>query len=126
MPRRGAALEPHYSAASSVIGLYIAFGLFIAALVTGVLSGAHTLARTFSLAVDILTFSLFSRKFGITISSWCGLQIRAGAQGSRFGRALGWVLNHIQYRHCERAIQDDIRRANSAIDYLTVTHQQDH
>lgn len=86
-----------------------------------ILAGAivgHGWAETFALAVDLFTFSIFRRQFGVTISSWCGWQLRKGKAGNKFGRLLGTVLNHLQANHCENAIFHDADRAKAALHFL--------
>lgn len=96
----------------------IDLAVLVVLILVGVFSKEQTWARRFSVSIDILTFSLFERQYDVTISSWCGLQIRDGASGNKFGRALGWVLNHLQANHCEQAITADAKRATDAIFYL--------
>lgn len=99
----------------------IDFAIFVVLILIGVYASDGTWARRFSVSVDLLTFSLFERQYDATISSWCGLQIRAGNSGNKFGRALGALLNHLQTNHCEQAIAADIARAQSALLYLHFT-----
>jgi hypothetical protein len=90
-----------------------------------ILAGAivgHGWAETFALAVDLFTFSIFRRQFGVTISSWCGWQLRDGGAGNKFGRFLGTVLNHLQPGHCEGAIANDKTRAQAALFFLNYGH----
>ena len=84
----------------------------------GAFSPARSWTHAFALAVDVLTFSIIRQRFDITISSWCGLQLRRGARGAWFGRILGTVLNHIETNHCELAIAADADRARTALQYL--------
>lgn len=88
---------------------------------SGVFASDNTWARRFSVSFDILTFSLFKRQYDVTISSWCGLEMRKGVTGNQFGRALGWVLNRLQANHCEEAITADTARAQAALIYLHFT-----
>lgn len=98
-----------------------ALAVLVLLLTTGVFSSGKTWARRFSISVDILTFSLFQRQYDVTISSWCGLQLR-DPSGNKFGRALGRVLDHLQTNHCEEAITADMGRAHDALIYLHFTN----
>lgn len=96
----------------------IGFAVFAALMVIGAVSGEKTLTRRIAVATDILTFSVITRRYGVTISSWCRVQQLAGKDGSRFGRVLARVLNKLQSDHCARAVQADIERAELAMEYL--------
>jgi hypothetical protein len=93
------------------------FVTWAALVLAGAISG-HGWTETFALAVDLFTFSICRRQYGVTISSWCGWQLRKGKAGNKFGRLLGTVLNHLQAHHCELAIQHDVQRAHDALFFL--------
>lgn len=92
--------------------------VFLVLLTVGVFSGAKTWTRRFDLAVDMLTLSLFTKVYGVTISSACGLALRADPKGTTFLHKLGRVLNKIQTNHCELAIADDTIRLGEGLTYL--------
>lgn len=71
------------------------------------------LART----VDILVCGWIWRKYDITISSMCGLELRKNAP-KMWAIVLGYILDHIQANHCEQAIAADIERAMQALGTL--------
>lgn len=98
---------------------FIILQFFTAMLIVGAFSGARTWTHIFAVSVDILFFSICRGVYDCTISSWCGLEIRKGSAGNKFGRGLGWVLNHIQKDHCELAIAADQARAAACLNYLT-------
>lgn len=105
-------------AGGCVTGFLIGFALFVVLMIGGAVSGEKTLTRRLAVATDILTFSVVTRRYGVTISSWCRLQQLAGTEGSKFGRALAWALDHIQKDHCAQAVQADIERAEAAMQFL--------
>jgi hypothetical protein len=92
----------------------------IVLLIVGAVSKEKTLTHRIAVALDILTLSVTWKQYDVTISSWCGMEIRKGSAGNKFGRALGWCLNHLQANHCELAILADLERAQSAATYLTL------
>lgn len=94
-------------------------GLLVALLGVGAFAGVRTWTHIVAVSVDLATFSIVKGVYDVTISSWCGLEIRKGKDGNKFGRFLGWILNHIQKNHCELAIAGDQERAASALEYLT-------
>lgn len=99
----------------------ILLSVWAALILAGAIAG-HGWTETFALAVDLFTFSIFRRRFGVTISSWCGWQLRKGAAGNKIGRVLGTILNHLQANHCEGAIRNDKARAIGALLFLNNGH----
>jgi hypothetical protein len=71
------------------------------------------LART----IDILLCGWVWRDYDVTISSMTGLELRKPTPRA-WARILGWILNHLQARHCEMAIIADRERAQQALAIL--------
>lgn len=71
-----------------------------------------------AIAVDILFASFLWDKPDVTISSLCGLALRANPKVRTFNGYLGRILNKIQPNHCELAIQFDIQRAQDILKVL--------
>lgn len=69
------------------------------------------------LFIDIFLCALIFRDPDITISAETGLAMQR-TQPPLWARILNWSLNKIQANHCTLAIADDIRRAQTAIQYL--------
>jgi hypothetical protein len=72
----------------------------------------------FLLYLDIFVGSLCARDPDITISAYCGLELRSPTE-RWWLRGLGRGLNFISRDHCEKAIASDIARAEAAIRRLT-------
>ena len=99
--------------------LLLAFILpaIIAMLVRFAKSGSYVyiLAR----GIDVLCATWLWRDFDITISSFCGLELRKPQSQQRlYLRWLGLTLNWVQKGHCEAAIAGDRYRALAALDLL--------
>lgn len=71
----------------------------------------------FLIALDIFVCTLVWRDPDITISSMTGLELRK-PKPRLWARILGWILNHVQAGHCERAVKHDILRAQMALAIL--------
>lgn len=84
------------------------------------MSWSNTYSHTLAIAVDMATASVFWNKEDITVSSLCGLALRANRSTSFPGR-LGAILNKIQTNHCELAIQADLTRAQAIITLLSTS-----
>ena len=69
------------------------------------------------LYIDIFVCALVWRDADITISSMAGLELRKQFP-RRWAKVLGGMLNRLQARHCELAIESDIIRAKNAISIL--------
>lgn len=70
-------------------------------------------------AADVFTASVIWKRDDVTVSSLCGLELRAGTKGDPTMQRLGRFLNRLQANHCELAIAADIARAQGAIKLLT-------
>ena len=81
----------------------------------------------FLLYLDIFIGSLAARDPDVTISSYCGLALRANPPSSGFwpkvARGLGRCLNAISNNHCNNAIAGDIARAQNAIKRLSASEK---
>lgn len=95
--------------------LLLALALIVAA-VRGRLGGG-LLFRAL-LYLDMFVCALLLNDPDCTISSRCGLAIRAHNKPAALA-ALGHGLNFICKDHCERAIRDDLARARAAIGRLS-------
>lgn len=69
------------------------------------------------LFLDIFVCALVFRDPDVTISAETGLAMQR-AKPPLWAKMLNWFLNKIQTNHCALAINDDIRRAQTAIKYL--------
>lgn len=87
-------------------------------LIVGVFSKAKTWTRRFDIALDIFTLTLFSKVYGVTISSACALALRADPNGTTILHKLGRLLNKVNPGHCEAAIVADTARLNAGLAYL--------
>lgn len=67
--------------------------------------------------IDILICGWIWRNYDITISSMCGLELRNDVP-KKWAVVLGWILNHIEDNHCEKAIAADIDRCMQALGTL--------
>lgn len=78
------------------------------------------------LYLDVFVRSLAARDPDVTISSYCGLALRANAPGfwPAVARTLGRALNWLVPNHCETAIANDRRRAQEAIARLPAKPSQ--
>lgn len=103
-------------AATMILALLIF--LTLAALVITNRIGGGTYVGKVLLALDYFVSVLWSRDFGITISSQCGLYWRGG-NPPLFWFLLHRLLNALQPGHCERAIQSDLARAQLAVKLLS-------
>ena len=65
------------------------------------------------LALDVFVAALLWRDDDITISSYCGLELRK--LNPAWWAFLGRILNAISPGHCESAIAHDILRAHAAL-----------
>lgn len=66
---------------------------------------------------DIFICALLFRDPDVTLSAETGLAMQRAAP-PYWAKALNWFLDKIQTNHCTLAIQDDIERAQIAIQYL--------
>ena len=73
------------------------------------------------IAVDIFACALLLRDSDLTISSDCGLALRATPDGTQFLCRLGRFLNAISKDHCETAIANDLLAAQQAVERLKPT-----
>lgn len=96
----------------------IFFFLPVVLTIVGIFTADGTWTHRFAIAVDMFFGSLTEEIYGITISSWCGIQLRLGAKGNTFGKLLGTILNHIQTNHCEIAIAADLERCQGGAAFL--------
>lgn len=74
-----------------------------------------------TIAVDMLTASIFWNRTDTTVSSLCGIQLRRRACGQgyqRFLAALGDLLNWLNPNHCEGAILGDFSRMMKTVQQL--------
>lgn len=69
------------------------------------------------LFIDIFLCALIFRDPDVTISAETGLAMQR-AKPPLWAKSLNWILDKIQTNHCALAINDDILRAQTAIDYL--------
>ena len=67
--------------------------------------------------IDLLVAGWIWRDYGITISSWCALELRKD-KPRRWARILGGFLNWLQPGHCEGAILADRERAAYVLEAL--------
>lgn len=81
---------------------------------------AKTYTHTIAVAVDVFTASLIWNHYDITVSSLCGLALRADPDGTSFRCRLGRLLNGLFPGHCEAAIASDAARAVAALATLGV------
>ena len=77
----------------------------------------HKYGITALRALDIFISTLIFRDYGITISSWCGVEIQK-AKPKKVAIVLNKFLNFLQLNHCELAIEADIRRAHDSLAFL--------
>jgi hypothetical protein len=77
----------------------------------------NTYVFKFLLAFDMFVAALLWRDDDVTISSYCGLELRK-ADPKWWARILGGALNWIQAGHCESAITHDQDRAVVALQIL--------
>ena len=70
------------------------------------------------IALDMLGAVVLFRDADVTISAMTGLQLRR-ARPAWWARILGGFLNGLSHGHCERAMVDDIARAERAINRLS-------
>jgi hypothetical protein len=82
------------------------------------MSWQNTYSFTLAITLDVVTASVFWNRRDVTVSSLCGMAIRAGKTSSLLGR-IGKVLNWLQTDHCEQAIAYDMSVANSTLQFLT-------
>jgi hypothetical protein len=68
-------------------------------------------------ALDVFFACCIWRDYNITISSWCGLELRK-ENPKRWAKILGKILDKIQEGHCEIAIKTDIERIQVSLDIL--------
>lgn len=92
--------------------------LVLVLLVVGVFSKAKTWTRRFDIALDIFTLTLFSKVYGVTISSACALALRAEPNGTTILHKLGRLLNKVNPGHCEAALVADAERLSLALAYI--------
>lgn len=69
------------------------------------------------LFIDIFVCALVFRDPDVTISAETGLAMQR-TNPPTWAKFLNWFLNKIRTNHCTLAIADDIRRAQTAIQYL--------
>lgn len=72
------------------------------------------------LYIDMFVGALIWRDSGVTISSYCGLELRKPSP-RWWARGLGGALNWIATGHCESAIAHDIGRSQEALAILGAT-----
>ena len=70
-------------------------------------------------SADVFTASVIWNEADVTVSSICGLELRAGSKGDPTLQRLGRFLNRLQKNHCELAIAADLARAQAAVKMLT-------
>lgn len=92
--------------------------LLLVLIIVGIFSKQQSWTKRFDLAFDIFTLSMFVKVYGVTISSACGLALRANPTGTTFLHKLGRILNKIQTNHCELAIIDDGERLKAALIFI--------
>lgn len=66
-----------------------------------------------AIAVDVLLASWFWKIPDVTISSLCGLALRKDPKARSFNGYLGRLLNRVQAGHTEKAIANDLARAEA-------------
>jgi hypothetical protein len=98
-----------------VVVILAVFMALSVASITGRLAEHNPITRVL-LYLDIFLCSLLLASPDLTISSRCGLALRAGHPWPLCG--LGRALNWLAPNHCENAIANDIRRARVAIERL--------
>jgi hypothetical protein len=69
------------------------------------------------IGLDMLGSAIIWRDADVTISSLTGLELRK-PNARVWAKTLGWVLNHLEANHCEKAIKNDILRAQIALQLL--------
>lgn len=82
------------------------------------MSWSGTWTHTLAVAADIFTASIIWNHEDVTVSSLCGLELRAGPKGDPTMQRLGRFLNRLQANHCELSIAADRARAQSALKLL--------
>ena len=70
-------------------------------------------------SLDFFASAIVTRDYGITISSWCGLELRKGPGAHRWAKVLGAFLNWLEEDHCDKSIKADLFRANYVIKVLS-------
>lgn len=81
----------------------------------------NTYVMVIARSLDVLLCSWVWRDYDITISSMCGLALRARVKAKPYAHWQAWlgtVLNRIQTGHCESAITADTQRASLALNVL--------
>jgi hypothetical protein len=77
----------------------------------------NTYTLVIARAIDIFACTLIWRRYDLTISSMCGLQLRL-SKPALWARLLGGMLNALQTNHCELAIAADSQRAETTLQML--------
>lgn len=89
------------------------------------MSWSSTYTHAIAIAADMLgaAFLWSNRVADVTISSVCGIELRKAAKGMTpvSGRlvVLGRALNAIDTDHCEKALEADLERLDTARAFLT-------
>lgn len=99
-----------------VIGLLILVVLTVLVITNRIAGGTYV--GKVLLALDYFVSVLWSRDFGITISSQCALYWRRGTP-PLFWYLLHRLLNAMQKNHCELAVVSDLARAQVAVKLLS-------
>jgi len=95
----------------------VIFVVLVALVISNRIAGKTFVGKAL-LAFDYFVSVLWSRDFGVTISSQCGLYWKRGNPPA-FWYVLHKVLNTLQKGHCEGAIAGDLARAQAAIKLLS-------
>ena len=70
------------------------------------------MAETLAVGFDFFWNVMIGGQLGVTISARSGV---AAIHNNKWGKAMEWVLGHMETDHCQLAIQGDIDRAKAVI-----------
>jgi len=68
-------------------------------------------------AADLFISTVIKRDYGITVSSWCGMELRKKGSPTIYSN-LGKFLNKLQKDHCELAMAADRERAEYVLETI--------
>ena len=99
------------------VTLIIAVYAVVAMVLVGAFCAGGTFLHYFALGIDILGSLLTVHLWGVTLSTWAGIE----KDNKRAARWLYDALNYLQPMHCEQARVADTKRLLESLNYVQNT-----